>query len=271
MSINNAIAANAKRVWSLLYFYVWRKFKCKEFSKVKVTSQHSDIYVEKYGLGPPLFLLHGGYLQLESFAAQIPVLAKNFTIYAVDSRGHGRSSHGGHPLSYNLLAQDVANITDVLGCQSAHFIGWSDGANTCLNLAQSEPNRIDKMVLISANFHPSGLKVAASKPLRKRLFKLVLRGLYRRFSPHPEHWDTLDEQLQYLWRTEPDFSLAELAQIDNRTLILGGEFDLILREHFEELANNMPNAQLNIIKNAGHDLHISHYQEVNQLIKSFFL
>ncbi len=44
------------------------------------------------GSGEPLVLLHTIRTQLEYFREIIPILARHFTVYAVDLPGHGYSS-----------------------------------------------------------------------------------------------------------------------------------------------------------------------------------
>ena len=46
---------------------------------------------EKTGEGPPLVLLHTIRTQLEYFRDLAPVLAKSYTVYAIDLPGHGHS------------------------------------------------------------------------------------------------------------------------------------------------------------------------------------
>ena len=54
-----------------------------EVNKVK-------LYVEEYGEGPALLLLHGGFQSMNYFQAVIPELSKTFRVIAVDLPGHGR-------------------------------------------------------------------------------------------------------------------------------------------------------------------------------------
>lgn len=269
MSQFSAIQANFNRVRSFTYFYFWRLKNHKDIKKHYAVVGESRIYYETFGTGSSLFLLHGGYLQLECFAAQIPQLTKHFSVVAVDSRGHGRSSHGDKPITYRNLAKDAENVAKALGIDSAYFIGWSDGANTCLELASQNPALIKKMILISANFHPDGVKEIKRSAIVKWISKLFLRLIYGVFSPHPHKWQKLDDQLQTLWQSEPNFSPQSLANISTNTLIIGGEFDLIIREHFEDLAASLPSAELKIINNAGHDPLLTHYKQVNQAIFEF--
>src|SRR4051812_43710331 len=48
------------------------------------------IYYEIYGEGEPLVMIHGGLGNGTYFANQIPVLARNYKVIVMDSRGHGR-------------------------------------------------------------------------------------------------------------------------------------------------------------------------------------
>ena len=51
-----------------------------------------NLYYEKYGEGQPLILLHGNGENHKIFEKSIDVLEKHFTVYVIDSRGHGESS-----------------------------------------------------------------------------------------------------------------------------------------------------------------------------------
>src|SRR4051794_5884474 len=85
---------------------------------------------------PVLMLLHGG---TESAAANwsplIPLFAERFHVIAPDSRGHGATANDHRPLSYRLMADDVAALCAALGVERAVFCGFSDGANIILELA----------------------------------------------------------------------------------------------------------------------------------------
>ena len=64
------------------------------------------LHYEKTGSGAPLILLHGNGESHEIFDEAIPLLAPHFTVYAVDTRGHGNSA----PVPeyhYADMAQDV--------------------------------------------------------------------------------------------------------------------------------------------------------------------
>ena len=50
------------------------------------------IYYEKTGEGSPVILVHGNKESHKIFDVLIPELSKQHTVYALDSRGHGRSA-----------------------------------------------------------------------------------------------------------------------------------------------------------------------------------
>ena len=44
------------------------------------------------------------------FSEQVPVLERYYTVYLVDSRGHGRSTNEASMLNFQLMAEDLNTI-----------------------------------------------------------------------------------------------------------------------------------------------------------------
>lgn len=59
-------------------------------------------YIEK-GRGFPLILLHGNGEDCDYFRGQIDEFSKQYHVYAIDTRGHGRTPRGDMPLRYDNL------------------------------------------------------------------------------------------------------------------------------------------------------------------------
>ena len=55
-----------------------------------------------------------------------------------------------------------------------------------------------------------------------------------------------------MWRTQPNYSLADLGTIKAPTLIMAGEFDVIRRSHSDQLSKAIPGSQEVIIEGGGH-------------------
>src|ERR1700716_759641 len=87
-----------------------------------------SIHYAVYGQGSPVILLHGGLANAGYWGHQIPVLAPHPTVIVMDSRGHGRSTRDSRPFGYDLMADDVVSLMDVLKVPKADIVGGSDGA-----------------------------------------------------------------------------------------------------------------------------------------------
>src|SRR5216683_349148 len=58
----------------------------------RATIDGVDYYYEVHGKGEPLLLLHGGLGSIDMFEPDLPALAKNRQMIAVDLYGHGRTA-----------------------------------------------------------------------------------------------------------------------------------------------------------------------------------
>src|ERR1700730_10746162 len=95
---------------------------------------NKKIYYEEYGQGTPLILLEGGMKSISDFSLCIPELSKHFRVIAPDDPGQGRSEML-DTMTYDLLAEYVSKLIDLLKLDSAYVIGWSDGGIAGLILA----------------------------------------------------------------------------------------------------------------------------------------
>lgn len=59
--------------------------------------------------GPPLVLIPGQGLSLESYQKSLPLLSKEFQVYAVDVRGHGKSTWTPGEYNFINMGMDIAH------------------------------------------------------------------------------------------------------------------------------------------------------------------
>ena len=214
-----------------------------------VTSDGVQIYFETFGNGEPVLVLHGGGPGcLEVMQRQIRALADKYFVIAPDSRAHGRSGDGSGPLTYVQLGRDMIKVLDELNVPAANIVGWSDGGIIGLELAMHYPQRVRRLVAIGANYNVSGL---IQKPAENPEVS-PLDGPCARVLPDPSSWPLRVRRIVKMWRTQPNYSLADLGTIKAPTLIMAGEFDVIRRSHSDQLAKAIPGAQEVIIEGGGH-------------------
>lgn len=109
-----------------------------------------DLWYEKAGSGPAVVLLHGNTESSKIFGVLTEQLKHRFTVYAIDSRCHGKSTKTDE-ISYELMADDVAAFIEELRLEQPVLYGFSDGGIIGLILASKHPALLGKLMVSGAN------------------------------------------------------------------------------------------------------------------------
>ncbi|MGE5251961.1 MAG: alpha/beta fold hydrolase [Bacteroidota bacterium] len=228
------------------------------------------IWYVVYGSGSPVMLLHGGLGHSGNWGYQIPaLLAGGYRAIVVDSRGHGRSTRGERPFSYELMASDVLAVMDALHVEKSALVGWSDGACTALVLASKSAARVSGVFFFGCNMDPSGAKEVEFDPILKRCFGRHVKD-YKRLSPTPDQFDEFSEAVGLMQRTQPDYSVEDLAKSRVPVAIVHSEHDeFIKREHAEYLARTMPNAEFIFLSDVSHFAPLQRPERFNAAMLEF--
>jgi pimeloyl-ACP methyl ester carboxylesterase len=222
-----------------------------------------------FGHGSPVILLHGGLANSNYWGLQIPALAPRFQVIVVDSRGHGRSTWDGRPISYHLMATDVLALMDALRIPQAALVGWSDGAIIGLDIAIHHPERLTRLFAFGANSNLSGVKSAEGSSTFAA-YQRRTREEYSQLSPTPSAFDAFHVQLNNMWNTEPDFSVAQLRGISTPTWIVDGDRDeIIKREDTDRMARLIPNAHELILARTSHFAFLQDPKKFNDALLHF--
>lgn len=121
-------------------------FHEKQFTIAGVTLN----YVVGPNNGAPLVLIPAQMGTWESYQKVLPELSKTFQVYAVDIRGHGKSSWTTGDYSWNSVGADMtAFLKEVVMCP-AIVSGNSSGGIIALWLAANVPDRVCGIVLEDA-------------------------------------------------------------------------------------------------------------------------
>ena len=78
-----------------------------------VETNGTRLYYEMEGSGTPLILLHGNGEDHTIFAPSIRILREHFTVYAIDTRGHGESEES-DDIHYRTFMEDIRGFIDAL-------------------------------------------------------------------------------------------------------------------------------------------------------------
>ena len=103
--------------------------------------------------GTPLVLLHGTASEWGSFLPLIPAFARNFQVYAIDLRGHGKSSWVPEKYYLSDYAEDIQCFLDGHVAQPAILYGHSLGAQIALAVAYQSPASVRALVLGDIPFY----------------------------------------------------------------------------------------------------------------------
>ena len=148
------------------------------------------IYYEVHGSGDPVVLLHGAFMTISSETEWIAELAKTRKVIAVEMQGHGRTADISRPMSAANFADDVASLLDYLKIPRADVIGYSMGGGVAMQCAIRHPEKVRKVVSISAALSKDGwVKEAAESipEITAELFKgTPIETEYKKLSPTPD-------------------------------------------------------------------------------------
>ena len=129
-----------------------------EFKKDIINSDGSIIHYNSYGEGTVMIMLHGNMQDASYFDKQVAFFKDKFRIITIDSPGHGKSTFSGKRLSIDNMAEHIINVLNYVNVDKFIMIGFSDGANISLKIAQRIPEKFLALVIIGANLTPEGLK-----------------------------------------------------------------------------------------------------------------
>lgn len=208
-----------------------------------------ELFYTKTGTGKPMILLHGNGESIQIFDQLIEKLKDNYTVYAIDSRGHGNSTKV-NELDYESMAKDIALFIQELQLDKPILYGFSDGGIIGLMIAATYPDLLSKLIISGANTIPAGIK---------RSYFFLFRMIYL-FTRNRNY---------KLMITQPNITKEELGYINIETLVLAGSKDMIEDKHTKYIAKSIPNSKLLILQGETHESYVVHSVKLYDVIKSF--
>lgn len=209
----------------------------------------TELFYERTGCGKPIILLHGNGEDHTIFGGLIKQLSSDYTVYAVDSRGHGKSSKVNH-YDYKVMMADIAQLIGQLKIEKPVVYGFSDGGIIGLLLAIEYPQMLSKLMISGVNLNPGGLK-----PFEH----FLMRAVYF-FTRNPKY---------RLMLTQPDITEADLKRVAVPTVVLAGSKDLIKENHTIMIADGISSSRLMIQEGEDHASYVLDNNKLYDIIQPF--
>ncbi|CCK32547.1 hydrolase [Streptomyces davaonensis JCM 4913] len=243
----------------------------------------------QHGEGEPLLVVPGGPMRASSYLGNLGGLDAGRRVIRLDLRGTGDSSVPADPGTYRCdrLVADVEALRAHLGLDRIDLLAHSAGGSLALLYAARYPERIRRLVLVTANPWALGIPAApedrlAAARLRKdqpwfeEAFPALESWLAGTGEAGPEispffygRWDTAAQRHDALADQEfndeaagvfgsegaydPPATSAALALLTAPVLVLAGEADGAPNpELARRITEFLPNAELAVQPGAGH-------------------
>jgi pimeloyl-ACP methyl ester carboxylesterase len=225
------------------------------------------MYYETYGSGPPLLLIHGNGGSISSMRCQIPHFSRFYRVIAADGRSHGKTEDGTARLTYEQMADDLAELLTQMKVDSVDIIGHSDGGIIALLLAIRHPSRVKALVASGPNLRPDGTAIFPwLLPFYTKAVKQADTMLAQ--GDKSKNWARI-KRWNELMLAEPQIPANDLWRIKAPTLIVGGDEDVIRPEHLLEIYRAVPQAHLFIVPGATHFILREEYEWYNRAAERF--
>lgn len=252
------------------------------------------------GSGQPLLLLHGFSGSSQSWIDLANDLSTQREVIAIDLLGHGKSESPQTPDRYAIdrAAENIITIANQLDLKRFELLGYSMGGRLALYLSLHYPEKIKALVLESAS---PGIASKAERAQRLQwdysLADSIEQEGIRSFVDYwerlplfasqtaiPENRRTklreqrlqnnalgLANSLRGMGTGSQPSLWAHLPELTIPTLLLCGELDEKYIQINQEMAGSLPNAELVVVPNAGHNVHLERPEIYAAVVSNFLL
>jgi proline iminopeptidase len=216
------------------------------------------------GVGMPVLLCSGGpgcCDYLEPVGSMLAGVARTIRF---DARGCGRSAGSDAYTLAGSLA-DVERIREYYGIKSWVVLGHSAGADLSLAYALAEPERTMGFVCLSGGrVHDDRSWHAAYAAGRDAGLEIDIDYA---FPPNLE----VNRQLNVEWKAyiKRRGLLRDLSMLERPALFVYGSEDIRPSWPAEQLAALLPKAEMEMLAGAGHNLWLTHGEELERLVTAF--
>ncbi|EJL77579.1 putative hydrolase or acyltransferase of alpha/beta superfamily [Polaromonas sp. CF318] len=196
-----------------------------------------NYHYQVHGQGEPLLLLHGGLGQVEMMGPVLAALAQTRQVIGVDLYGHGRTALTDRPVSLVDMGEDMAQIIQKLGYGPVDVMGYSMGGGVGFRLAVQHPERVRRLVLVSAGYAQDGffpemlpMQAQVGAAMADMMKDTPMYKSYAAVAPRPQDFPRLLDQMGAFMRKPYDYS-EDVKKLAMPVMLVFGDSDMYRPEH----------------------------------------
>lgn len=242
-------------------------------------------YTRTGGNKPPLLLLHGLMTNGLCWANLARALETDYDVIMPDARGHGQSGKPDQGYQYEDHANDIIDFIQTLQLPAPILLGHSMGGMTAAVVDSRAPSLLRAVILADPTFlspvvqqevYESDVAAQHQKVLDQSLEELITAGRTR----HPHRSSEMIElyakarlqtsmaAFEVLRPPNPDYRQL-ICQINIPALLLFGDKGVVSVEMAEALQQMNPLLQTELLRDAGHSLHMDQPEQFVRAVKGF--
>ena len=245
------------------------------------------LWFDVRGAGEPLLLHHGYTASRVNWMPVADRLADRYQIILMECRGTGESEHTDDGYCLEQYARDVIGLLDHLQLDSVSFAGHSMGGGIGYVLGLEHALRLKRLILM-APVPANGLADINSEQRAQRVALrhardaegLLARYRSMRFRPEVETDAWLADRVKHVLGVSDghyDQSLESMGALRagerlhtlmTPTLMLAGAVDSLLFDNLNDFMA-LPNATIEVLARAGHEVAIHEPGRVAEAIDAF--
>ena len=198
------------------------------------------MYYEIQGSGEPVVLLHGAFMAItDEWREWFNELAKTRRVIAVEMQGHGRTADIDRDMTFDNLSDDIAALLNYLKIERADIVGYSLGGGVAIDTAIRHPEKVRKVVSISAPMRRDGWVIDPTGFWSNFTWEMM-KGTpaetgYKQLSPTPDKFPDFVNHIKATAMRQYDLGTDKIKAAKAPMFFIHGDADGIRLDHIAEM------------------------------------
>jgi len=184
------------------------------------------------------------------FGPNLDLLARGRQVIGVDLQSHGRSPAADRPMTFEAMADDIAELIRMLGLERPAIMGFSLGGAVALRTGIQHPQVVERLVFVSTVFKREGWYPemragmdAMGPGTADFMRQSPLYHLYADVAPNVDDWPILVQQVSEVVKADYDWS-PDVPGLSMPVMIVIGDADGVPPSHAVEFFELLGGGQL---------------------------